>query len=84
MDKLRVIGQLGVDYFHVLRISIDEEITKVVEAASNVGAELPDGNTLAGANFAAHFIGDDKYRYINIISTLTYAISNFIDLTNLA
>ena len=48
-----------------------------------MSAKLPDGHTLTRADLTSHFIGHEQDRYIDVVSALTNAIGNLIDLTNL-
>lgn len=83
MHQLRVIPQLRIDHFNVLRVPLQEQILHVVEAALDVRAQLADGHALTCTDLTAHLIGDYENGDIEIVSSLPNAVGHLVDLTDL-
>ena len=58
MDELWIVRQLRVHYLDILSIPIDEQVSQVVEAPSNMGAKLPNCGALIGTDLACHFVSN--------------------------
>ena len=84
MHEFRVIPKLRIYDFYIFGVPFDKQILHVVEASLDVGAKLADCNALTSANFATHFICHDQNWNIKIITTLSNAIGNLIDLADLS
>ena len=84
MHQLRVIPQLRIDHFNVLRVPLQEQILHVVEATLDVRTQLAHGHALTCTNLAAHFICDYEDGDIKIVSSLPNAVCHLVNLTNLS
>ena len=83
MHQLRVIPQLRIDNFNVLRVPLQKQILHIVEAALDVRAQLPDGHALTRTDLTAHLIGNYENGDIEIVSSLPDAVGHLVDLTDL-
>lgn len=61
VDKFRVVPQLRIDHFHILRVPVYEQGPQIVEASLDVLAELPHGRTLVSADLAPYVVRDHEH-----------------------
>jgi len=84
VDELGVVGQLRVHNLDVFGVPVNKEVFHVVEAALNVRAQLPNGDTLTRAHFPADFVRNHQHGEVHILPALAYAVGNLVDLADVA
>ena len=84
MYQLRVVPQLWINHFDILRIPLHEQALQILEAPLYISAELSDSHTLTCTDFPIDFVSHYQNRDIQVISTLANTVSHLVNLTDLA